>query len=568
MSAAELLSKGFSVQELYDGGYTLEEISAADEDGALFDVPDTYSAQMSALSASLTPAPSTRSTTAGIVVGAVAVVCIIIACIIVSKRRNNNSSSSSTTNNNNRAPPAAIVQNQAFDAQHQKGCTQYTLDRFVATQAASTLKPSPKTSLFKRLRGTPAVSLLLAVLKAAEHCNTPKRFDFKAAVKEAESFGATLLKTAPPHSLPTGLTAANIAALHVYTQHTPLYSGLNGALGGWGDGGTAAVPHYLPYAKQFVAAAAKLPRFEGKVYRGIRLPPSAILGGKVVGDILVLPTFVSASTESDVLLDEHFLGMGDLGARTVIQYIVFTAVQIKRYSAMDEGEVVLLPETRVVIDGIKVYDNGVTEIQCHELPPTVPHRQHTAITVEDPLGDFLEGQVEDPYEDIYASTVEDGDYLAPGAQAFAQTPLPAFIYDAVAGTVTAKADTVDYAVYAPSDATAANNAVYDVPDALPEAEVIDLPAARCPKCNTKLQFCTCNVRRGTADMISVQKKGSKQKKGASGQRCMYKKGACTRQQDASSLGAYCTMHACPGCNNEKRSGEEQCGGCALQSSDV
>ena len=77
------------MQELYDGGFTLEEINAADEDGALFDVPDTFGAQMSALSASLVPAPSSRSMIAGIVVGAVAFVCIIIACIIVYKRRNN-----------------------------------------------------------------------------------------------------------------------------------------------------------------------------------------------------------------------------------------------------------------------------------------------------------------------------------------------------------------------------------------------------------------------------------------------------------------------------------------------
>eukprot|EP00729_Bicosta_minor_P004161 gene4161-19168_t len=55
MSAAELLSKGFTVQELYDGGFAIAEIEAAGDDGAEFQVPESYDAQYSTLMATLNP---------------------------------------------------------------------------------------------------------------------------------------------------------------------------------------------------------------------------------------------------------------------------------------------------------------------------------------------------------------------------------------------------------------------------------------------------------------------------------------------------------------------------------
>eukprot|EP00729_Bicosta_minor_P003790 gene3790-5776_t len=42
-------------------------------------------------------------------------------------------------------------------------------------------------------------------------------------------------------------------------------------LGGWGDGGAAASAHYLPYAKLLTAALKRMPRFEGRLFRGVRL---------------------------------------------------------------------------------------------------------------------------------------------------------------------------------------------------------------------------------------------------------------------------------------------------------
>lgn len=89
MMAAELLSKGFTVQELYDGGYSMEEMNAAaNEAGAPFEVPATFSAEMSALMESLGPTGSTSSPV-GIIVGAVVGALVLLAAGILIGRSNN-----------------------------------------------------------------------------------------------------------------------------------------------------------------------------------------------------------------------------------------------------------------------------------------------------------------------------------------------------------------------------------------------------------------------------------------------------------------------------------------------
>ena len=57
---------------------------------------------------------------------------------------------------------------------------------------------------------------------------------------------------------PSNMTAEDVAAIHIYLQESPLYGGVNGALGGWGVDGFAALPHYLPYIKLLMIAFDKL----------------------------------------------------------------------------------------------------------------------------------------------------------------------------------------------------------------------------------------------------------------------------------------------------------------------
>ena len=87
MSAAELLSKGFTVQELYDGGFATAEIDAAGDDGAEFPVPETYDAQYSTLMASLNP--DDKSSPVAAIVGALVAIIVVLAAGILIGRCNN-----------------------------------------------------------------------------------------------------------------------------------------------------------------------------------------------------------------------------------------------------------------------------------------------------------------------------------------------------------------------------------------------------------------------------------------------------------------------------------------------
>lgn len=87
MSAAELLSKGFTVQELYDGGFAIAEIEAAGDDGAEFQLPESYDAQYRALIASLNPGD--KSSPIAAIVGALLAIIGVLAAGFLIGRCNN-----------------------------------------------------------------------------------------------------------------------------------------------------------------------------------------------------------------------------------------------------------------------------------------------------------------------------------------------------------------------------------------------------------------------------------------------------------------------------------------------
>ena len=117
MAAAELLSKGFTVQELYDGGYSMAEMNAAaNEEGAPFEVPATFSAEMSALAELLKP----KSSPVGIIVGAVVGALVLLAAGILIGRSNNDGGGgfSKCTNSSNKPIEARISSFTANPAAH------------------------------------------------------------------------------------------------------------------------------------------------------------------------------------------------------------------------------------------------------------------------------------------------------------------------------------------------------------------------------------------------------------------------------------------------------------------
>jgi hypothetical protein len=184
-----------------------------------------------------------------------------------------------------------------------------------------------------------------------------------------------------------GLTIEQVAAINLYTQVSPFYKGLNGALGGWGaGGGRAAIRHYLLYIKIAMGALAALPQIETIVYRGIRgVALETLLEGKGIGDALAWWAFTSTTGTSDVLRDPEFFGLGaQHGERVVFVLQIKSGVRVKSFSALgsileyymqpfgakdqNEDEFMLKPGTMFVIDGIEHYTNGVTEVKMHEVP--------------------------------------------------------------------------------------------------------------------------------------------------------------------------------------------------------
>ena len=183
-----------------------------------------------------------------------------------------------------------------------------------------------------------------------------------------------------------GLSRDQIASIHLYTQDSSLYGGLNGALGGWGPGGRTAVAHYTHYIKVALSGLRLLPKVETTVYRGVRdVSLKALLNGQDIHGILTWWAFTSTTGTSDVLRDPTFFGMGaEHGDRVVFKIQIKTGVRITTFSAMgsnaddyltpfgveeplNEDEILVLPGTRFKIDAINTYTNNVTEIEMHEL---------------------------------------------------------------------------------------------------------------------------------------------------------------------------------------------------------
>lgn len=283
------------------------------------------------------------------------------------------------------------------------------------------------------------VSLKVAIEEAAVHCSilwqpNPMIFSFEDPVDDALDFGRALLagQVVNQHgvqakTLPDGFNAENGATLHVYTQDTPLYGGLNGALGGWGKGnpqGKAAIPHYLSYAKIFRTTCSMLPPFAGRLFRGISKSVDVVLEGKGIGDVIQFNAVTSTSKDPAVVRDAQFLGGEHC---TVLQLAVFSGVQISQFSAYtSEDEVLILPGAKFKIHGIQrsKKKSNVFEVQLRQVSSdyaVVPGSCTTVYSTPDQLDAdplSLYSSICPLYENIDL-------YLAPGGS----VTLPPFVFD-------------------------------------------------------------------------------------------------------------------------------------------
>lgn len=218
-----------------------------------------------------------------------------------------------------------------------------------------------------QLEQTPDVSFTDAIAAVNIHCEG----DMVAEGKVALGYAAKHAHVGTVQRTGAGakpLTADDIAAVHMYTMETSFYSRLNQELGGYGAGiGHAAINDFLPITKLLIAALAKLPTIDAKLFRGVKMDYKAILGSDVkTKDVKQWNQVTSCSTRPDVLKDADFLGVGNPG--TVFQIIAVIGVNVKPYSAIEgEDEVVLPPGSRFVIDKITPCKDGVTEVRMRTL---------------------------------------------------------------------------------------------------------------------------------------------------------------------------------------------------------
>jgi serine/threonine protein kinase len=230
------------------------------------------------------------------------------------------------------------------------------------------------------LAATPLVGLADAVAAATEHITCKDGLASELAI--AMQFGRSLVEQGKSF----GLSVEQVAAINLYTQESPFYKGLNGALGGYGEGGgRAAIPYYLPYIKIMLGALALLPNVSALVYRGIpTIPIAVLLKHKGVGDLLEWWSFSSSTETADVLRDPAFLGIGaEHGQRTVFTIMIKSGIRIKYFSLLgssvgdylqpfgspdqNEDEVLLKPGIVFMIDAITRRANGITEVTMHEV---------------------------------------------------------------------------------------------------------------------------------------------------------------------------------------------------------
>ena len=208
------------------------------------------------------------------------------------------------------------------------------------------------------LMGTALVTLAIAAEMAAPAVGA----DLAAAVWGATMFARRKLRDGED---PHGLSAEEIGAIHMYTQDTPFYGALNGALR---DKDRERLKPFFAYLKLLLTALHKLPRQRGTVYRGVKLA-IAQLGIYAQGEELLWWGFSSTTTGLPVLENPQFLGQD--GDRTMFHIHLApdsAAVDIRDYSALEEAEVLLAPGTFLRVEGVANLAPGLHMVQLQQLP--------------------------------------------------------------------------------------------------------------------------------------------------------------------------------------------------------
>lgn len=155
-----------------------------------------------------------------------------------------------------------------------------------------------------------------------------------------------------------GLSAAAVAALHLYTCESAFYREVNAVLRS--PDRTRVVP-YLPYLRLLFSAVSRLPARTEPLWRGVSLDLRAQypLGRAVTW-------WGVSSCTSELAVARSFLG--SRGKRTLFEVVPRRAVGIQRFSAFTgEEEFILSPGTQLEVTDVKAGRGGLCTVRLTEL---------------------------------------------------------------------------------------------------------------------------------------------------------------------------------------------------------
>eukprot|EP00747_Dinoflagellata_sp_TGD_P186390 gnl/TRDRNA2_/TRDRNA2_43389_c0_seq1.p1 gnl/TRDRNA2_/TRDRNA2_43389_c0~~gnl/TRDRNA2_/TRDRNA2_43389_c0_seq1.p1 ORF type:complete len:444 (+),score=107.23 gnl/TRDRNA2_/TRDRNA2_43389_c0_seq1:64-1395(+) len=161
-----------------------------------------------------------------------------------------------------------------------------------------------------------------------------------------------------------GLDAQEAGVLNLYTMESELYSTLNARLR---DRERPKLKPFFPFLQLMLLARAKLPKFAGTVWRGVKGVDLRKQYPK--GKEVYWWAFSSTTKELSTLQNPMFLGTK--GVRTVFNIQVLSGVDICRYSVFQgeqsEAEVLLFPGTKLrVVDSMDMGHN-LFQVQLQEV---------------------------------------------------------------------------------------------------------------------------------------------------------------------------------------------------------
>ncbi len=174
-------------------------------------------------------------------------------------------------------------------------------------------------------------------------------------LKQAHEYGQTHVAAGAAG----GLSADEIAAVHLYTTESVFYRKLNAALR---EPDREKPKAFFGYLRLLLSALSKMKNYTGSLWRGV----AADLRGQYPKGRTVTWWGVSSCTSKRAVAAGF---IGGSGKRTLFEVIPALAVSIRKYSAFTgEDEYLLLPGTQLKVADIKHETSGLSTIKLEELP--------------------------------------------------------------------------------------------------------------------------------------------------------------------------------------------------------